>query len=231
MENIKAIHYKFRFTFTEQDKTFNYEENMPRWKSISQHLVEKLLQTYTISKMTGGIETLNRAGDKTWCHLHLHFMATEARDTIARLIKRYLSDTYSQQVVGVKYFCLKPDVARHEDEFFRYCLKQTFNKKLCYGLDDDTLQIYHQAAQSSYLKCQEINQKKIDKSDNSDTMFQRLKNILTKTGYTTKNALLIEATKFYVSEDKPLNRITIQGYVDTYMLQEKLITYEQYWNI
>ena len=117
--------------------------------------------------MTGGMETLNKAGDKTWCHLHLHFTAIEARDTIARLIKRYLKETYGQQVTGVKYmyFMLKPDVARHEDEFFRYCLKQSLNKKLCYGFDDDTIQIYHQASQSSYLKCQEINQKKIDKSD------------------------------------------------------------------
>lgn len=230
MENIKAIHYKFRFTFSEQDKTFAYEDQLPRWRTMSRRLVEKLLAQYKIDKMTGGVETINRSGDKTWCHLHLHFTATEARDTIARYIKRYLADTYDQQVVGVKFFMLKPDVARHEDEFFRYCLKQSFDKKLCYGFDEETLQIFHQSAQSSYLKCQEINQKKIDKSDNSDTLFSRLKIKLGQTGFRDKKALLIEATKFYVEEDKPINRVTIQGYVDTYMLQEKLITYEDYWN-
>lgn len=161
MDNVKDIHYKFRFTFTEQDKKFQYEDQIPRWKTISKNLVTKLLETYKIDKMTGGIETINRSGDKTWCHLHLHFTASEARDTIARLIKRYLSDTYSQAVVGVKCFMLKPDVARHEEDFFRYCLKQSLNKTLCYGFTDEQLNIYHQAAQSSYIKCQEVNQKKL----------------------------------------------------------------------
>jgi len=230
MENVRHIHYKFRFTFTEQDKQFNYEPEIPRWKNISRNLTNKLIQTYNITKMTGGIETINRAGDKTWCHLHLHFTATEARDTIARLIKRYLSDTYDQCVVGVKSFSLKPDIARHEEEFFRYPLKQSLDKKLCHGFTDETIQIYHQVAQSSYLKCQEINQKKIDKADTADTLFERLKLKLEHTNIVAKGALLIEATKFYVEENKPINRNIIQGYVDTYMLQKQLITYEQYWN-
>lgn len=229
MDNIRPILYKFRFTFTEQDKTFQYEDKIPRWKKISVNLAEKLREQYTITKMTGGIETLNRAGDRTWCHLHLHFDAIEQRDTIARYIKRYLSDTYDQQVVGVKYFMLKPDVARHLEDFMRYPLKQTLYKKLCYGYTDEELQIMHGVAQSSYIKCQEINQQKIDKSDNSDTLFQRLKKYLDETNDNKKLALLIHATKFYVQEDKPINRHTIQGYVDTYMLQKEYITYEEYW--
>jgi len=229
MDNLRPVNYKFRFTFTEQDKTFNYEEQMPRWKKISERLVEKLLGQYKIQKLTGGIETLNRAGDRTWCHLHIHFDAVEPRDTIARQIKRYLSDTYEQQVVGVKYFMLKPDVARSLDDFMMYPLKQSLNEKLCYGYTPEQLQIMHQAAQSSYLKVQEINQKKIDKSDNSDTMFERLCGILDKTSLSSKYALLIEATKFYVKENKPINRNIIVGYIDTYMLSREMITYEEYW--
>ena len=229
MENIRPILYKFRFTFTEQDKTFDYDKQIPRWKRISINLAKKLQEQYTIRKMTGGIETLNRAGDRTWCHLHIHFDATEQRDTIARYIKRYLSDTYDQQVVGVKYFSLKPDVARHLEDFMRYPLKQGLDLKLCYGYTEDELQIMHGAAQSSYIKVQEINQQKIDKSDNSDTMFERLKKNLEQSDTTEKVALLILATKFYVEENKPINRNTIQGYVDTYRLQKGYITYEQFW--
>ena len=230
MEHVRPINYKFRFTFTEQDKKLEYDKEIPRWKQISKYLVDKLLQQYTITKLTGGIETLNRAGDRTWCHLHLHFDAVENRDTIARFIKRYLADTYDQQVVGVKYFMLKPDVARHLDDFMRYPLKQSLNEKLCYGYTKDELQVMHQAAQSSYLKCQEVNQAKMDKSDSSDTLFQRLKIYLDKTSDNkSRISLLMLATKFYVEEDKPINRNTIQGYVDTYMLQNEYITYEQYW--
>jgi len=230
MDNLRSITYKFRFTFTEQDKEYKYDKEMPRWKQISVNLCNKLREQYTISKMTGGIETLNRAGDRTWCHLHVHFDAIEQRDTIARYIKRYLSETYDQQVVGVKYFMLKPDVARHLDDFMRYPLKQTLNPKLCYGYTEEELQIMHAAAQSSYIKCQEINQQKMDKSDSSDTLFQRLIIYLDKTMVTQKIPLLINATKFYVEESKPINRNTIEGYVDTYMLQKQIITYEEYWS-
>jgi len=231
MENIRPITYKFRFTFTEQDKTFQYEKEIPRWKQISIHLVNKLREQYNIKKMTGGLETLNRAGDRTWCHLHIHFDATEQRDTIARYIKRYLGETYSQQTVGVKFFSLKPDVARHLEDFMRYPLKQGLDRRLCYGYSDAELEIMHGAAQSSYIKCQEINQSKLDKSDNSDTLFERLKIYLDKSEKmeTEKVPLLIAATKFYVEENKPINRHTIQGYVDTYRLQKGFITYEQYW--
>lgn len=231
MENIRPIFYKFRFTFTEQDKTFEYNEKIPRWKKISENLVDKLLNQYTITKMTGGIETLNRAGDRTWCHLHLHFDATEARDTIARYIKRYLSETYDQTVVGVRCFSLKPDVVRHMEDFMRYPLKQVLMPKLCYGYTDAELDVMHGAAQSSYLKVQEVNQQKIDKSDNSDTLYERLRKHLSQTGETKKLLLLIHATKFYVAENKPINRNTIQGYVDTFMLQEQLIPYEDYWSL
>jgi inhibitor of KinA sporulation pathway (predicted exonuclease) len=228
-DSFRSIHYKFRFTFTEQDKAFEYEKELPKFKAISRNLVRKLLDTYRITKLTGGVETLNRAGDRTWCHLHLHFDAVENKETIARLIKRYLADNYSQNVTGVKYFCLKPDVAKNIDEFMRYPLKQTFDKSLCYGYTDEELEIMHKVAQASYIKCQEINQAKLDKSDNSDTLFERLCTYLKSTSNATKTLLLISATKFYVEENKPINRQTILGYVDNYMLREKIITYEDYW--
>lgn len=228
--DLLPIHYKFRFTFTEQDKTHEYADQLPRWKAMSTHLVQKLLSQYTITKLTGGIETLNKDGDRTWCHIHLHFDAIENKETILRFIKRYLSDTYDQAVVGVKCISLKPEaMLRSLDDFYNYPLKQTLNKKLCYGFDDNRLEHMHDVAKASYLKVQQVRQAKMDKTDNSDTLFERLKKILDETQDTTKLALLIHATKFYVDEDKPINRHTIEGYVSTYMLQKGYMTYEEFW--
>ena len=94
--DLLPIHYKFRFTFSEQDKTHEYADQIPRWKQISVNLTLKLLSLYTITKLTGGIETLNKDGDRTWCHLHLHFDAIENKEAILKTIKRYLADTYDQ---------------------------------------------------------------------------------------------------------------------------------------
>lgn len=229
---ILPIHYKFRFTFTEQDKTHQYEDNIPRWRTISVNLVNKLMSQYTINKLTGGIETLNKDGDRTWCHLHLHFDAKELKETIARYIKRYLTDTYDQTCVGVKCFSLKPEaMLRSVDEFYQYPLKQTLNKKLCYGFTEAELGHLHGVARSSYLKVQQVRQQKMDKLDNSDTLFERVKKKLEQAQETEKGRILISITKFYVEENKPINKNVIQGYCDLYMLQKELISYEDYWGL
>ena len=128
IDGILPIHYyKFRFTFTEQDKTYSYNDKIPRWRTISQRLLEELLQHYTITKATGGIETLNKCGERTWCHLHLHFDATENKDTILKFIKRYLQK-YDQTTVGVKCIVLKPEaMLRSLQDFYSYPLKQSLN--------------------------------------------------------------------------------------------------------
>jgi len=226
---ILPIHYKFRFTFTEQDKTFDYNDKIPRWRTISQRLLTELLQHYTITHATGGIETLNKCGDRTWCHLHLHFDAIESKDTIRKFIDRFLTK-YDQNHHGVKCISLKPEaMLRSKQDFYSYPMKQSFNYKLVYGYTEEEARLLHEIGKSSYLKVQQVNQQKLDKMDNSDTMFERLKTHLGHTTKTSKLDLLIEATKFYVKENKPINRTTVQGYVDTYMLQAELITYEQYW--
>lgn len=230
IQEILPIHYKFRFTFTEQDKHHRYEEEIPRWRSISKGLATKLVEQYTITKMTGGIETLNKDGDRTWCHLHLHFDAIELKETIAKYIKRYLGDIYDQTVVGIKCFSLKPEaMLRSIDDFYQYPLKQSLNKSLCYGFTEAELGHMHGVGKSSYLKVQQVRQQKMDKMDNSDTMFERLKKKLEQTQETKRGKLLVSATKFYVEENKPINRQTIQGYVDTYMLQKEFISYEDFW--
>jgi hypothetical protein len=232
--DLLPIHYKFRFTFSEQDKTHEYADQIPRWKVITKNLIDKLLNLYKITALTGGVETLNKDGERTWCHCHIHFDAIENKETILRAIKRYLVDTYDQTAVGVKCISLKPEaMLRSYDEFYRYPLKQSLNKKLCYGFDDTRLDHMHEVAKDCYLKVQQVRQAKLDKSDNSDTLFERLILYLDKTSLekndTSKLSLLISATRFYVEENKPLQRNTIQGYVDNYMLKKQLITYEQYW--
>ena len=77
-DTINPIAYTFRFTFTDQDKDHEYitdTNKVARWKIIAKNLVEKFTQMYDIPKITGGLETLNKKGDRTWAHIHLHFQS------------------------------------------------------------------------------------------------------------------------------------------------------------
>lgn len=229
-EAIRPIHYKFRFTFTEQDDKHEYtKEDIARFKAISRNIKAKFVENYTITKMTGGMETLNKKGERTYAHVHLHFDALENKESMARTIKRYLTETYDQNTTGVKAFCFKPDVVRNMDDFYRYPLKQNLDTKLCHGFPVDKLNTMYEIAKSTYEKVVQVNQTKMDRSDNSDTLFQKLKYIFEKEDIQQKKPLLFRATKFYIDEDKPINRHTIQGYVDNYMLSKGYITFEEYW--
>ena len=60
------IYYKFRFTFSDQDKEHNYDEKyIKKCKSITKGTVEKLLSLYNIRHLTAGLEQTNKSGDKT----------------------------------------------------------------------------------------------------------------------------------------------------------------------
>jgi len=228
-DKLCPIHYKFRFTFTEQTKEHDYEKDLPRFKSIARNVASKFLEHYTINKMTGGMETLNKKGERTYAHMHLHFDAIENKESMARLIKRYLQETFEQHTTGVKAFSFKPDVVRNMDDFYRYPLKQNLDKQLCYGYTEQELSNMHEIAKSSFEKVVQVNQAKLDKSDNSDTLFERLIIYLDSKNDIKKTPLLIHATKFYVEENKPINKRTIEGYVDTYMLKKQYISYEEFW--
>lgn len=231
LSQLQPVFYKFRFTFTEQDKTHEYEPQIARWKAITRALVNKLTSMYQIEELTGGCEQLNKRGERTWYHTHIHFSAIENKETISRMIKRFLSDTYNQEVTGVKAYSFKPDHPRDKRLFFQYPLKQMLDFKMCYGFTESDLQILHLAAKSSYEIVCQVNNAKMDKKDNLDSLFERLKMKLEQSQEIKKGKLLVIASKFYVEEQRPLNRATISGYVDCYMLEKEIITHEQYWEL
>ena len=41
-DTLRPIHYKFRFTFTEQDKEHDYESLLPRFKCIARRVAKNL---------------------------------------------------------------------------------------------------------------------------------------------------------------------------------------------
>ncbi len=232
MDDLRPINYTFRFTFTEQDKTFQYEDQIPRWRAMSRNLVKKLFEhdPYKISKLTGGIETINKDGDRTWCHLHVHFASVGLRDTIAKFIREYLRDTYDQDTKGIKHFQLKPwALLNSERGYYQYCLKESLDPQLCYGFTSEDLNQMHEVAKESLLKVQEIRQKKLCKKDTSECLYDRLCDYLDKTKCTNRSALRCHTSTFYVEDKRALNKQTMSGYVDTYMLSKKYITHEEYW--
>jgi len=218
---IEPVAYHLRFTFSDQDKDLNCLEDkqfISRCRAIHKNLIEEFRRLDYIyeDRYTSGFETHNKKGETCPAHLHLIFYSTKNSDSMRRQLKRYLRETYDQQVTGNKALMFKPQVVRNKTELWRYPLKQSLKEELCCGFTSDELKIMHECAKESYLKTVQINQAKSDKSDNSDTLFSRVMSKIQKSEPNDTITSRIIAKHFldlYIEEDRPINISTIKGYV------------------
>lgn len=223
-----------RFTFSDQDKDLqclNDKQFMNKARTIYKRYIDYIVGNGYVyrNKYTSGFEVLNKLGENCKCHFHLRFTTKSVVQSIRRRTKEFLAK-YEQNTNGNNAMMFKAIInPRNEEEYWRYPIKQILNKKFCGGFTDIELEHMHKVAKDSYEKIIQVNQKKMDKKDNLDTLFERLKNNLEKTMLVKKVPLLIAATKFYVDEQRPVNKQTIEGYVDNYMLLKEYITYEEFW--
>lgn len=228
----EPVAYHLRFTFSDQDKELNCLEDkqfISRCKAIHRNLIQEFRKLDYIYEdtYTSGFETHNKKGETCPAHFHLIFYSTKNSETMRRKVKRYLADTYDQDVVGNKALSFKPQIVRNKTELWRYPLKQSLKEELCNGFTSDELKIMHECAKESYLKTVQINQAKADKQDTSDTLFSRVMNKIQKSEDTTKNTPAQIAKHFielYIEEDRPINLTVIRGYVMNASVKLGIIT-------
>lgn len=217
----RAIPYHFRFTFSGQDKELKCLEDkqfIARCKTIHKRLIEKMtdLGYFDKEQVTSGFEVRNKKGENCKAHIHICFKSTHVKQSIDRTIKRYLTDTYDQEVVGNQCKMFKEWTnLRCDSSFWRYPLKQKLNINVCNGFPITQLQHWHQVAHECYLKTVEVNQAKLDKSDNSDTLFERVYNQILKQDIKEQSEVARTFINYYLNENKPLNMQTIRGYTLT----------------
>lgn len=236
-DTIEPIAHDLRFTFSNQDDDLTQLQDknfINRSKSIHLKLVNKLkeMDYYHNNTYTSGFEVMNRKGEQCRAHIHLRFYSIKQTQSMRRTIKRYLADTFDEDTTGNKAMMFKGVVVLNKDEFFRYPLKQSLNHRVCGGFTTDQLVKMHEIAKACYQKTVQVNQSKLDKKDNTDTLFQRVFIKLKKDMDTLKNARDITRIfiQHYIEEDRPVNQQTIQGYVINAMIKLDMMTIEELLN-
>lgn len=225
LHSLNCIYYHLRITFSDQTEKHEYIEDkdkLKRWKFISIAVKEVLLNYAQYGKITGGLETKNKINEHTRGHVHFAFASTHRKDTIIKPVKRLLDKVYDMTTTGNKFFYFKAKPEPDIDRIFRYPLKQALVPSLCSGFTPNQLQIFHQSAHESYLTTIQVNQKKADNRDSSDTLFLRLCEVLKKDKLKDYEKIVSRAIRFYCDEDRPLNRQVITGYALTYQVKEKI---------
>jgi hypothetical protein len=231
-ESLAPILHDLRFTFSDQDKELKclqdksfIARSKQIWKKLVQHL--KDLGYFYKNTYTSGYETMNKDGEQCSAHIHLRFQSIKNTQSMRREIKRYLAKTYDEDTHGNKAMMFKGIVERDIDKFWRYPLKQSLKAEMCGGFTNEQLEHMHQVAKDAYQTVVQVNQKKIDKKDNTDTLFQRVLIQIKKNNDTTKIAIAKTFIETYIKEDRPLNRSVIEGYVLNAMVKLQLTTIDE----
>ena len=236
---LQPIGYTYRFTFSDQDKQLECLKDkafINRCKMIHRSLLQHISKNgyFYLGKYTSGFEILNKLGEHTTAHIHIHFKSTHIKESMNRTIKRYLVDDWGQQYLGNASYSFKPKLIRDDDEFWRYPLKQSFDRTLCRGFTMEQLQYYHDVAKESYAKVCQVAQAKEDKRDKDDSIYLRVLAKCKKSQDTTKRAISRQFLKYYREETKSPNQTVITGYVYLAMLDLSIITEDELldkWNL
>jgi len=227
-----AIPYKFRFTFSNQDKDLKCLEDkqfIGRCKMIWKALINKMSENgyFYLNKYTSGFEVLSK-GEPCRAHIHINFKSDQNKNSINRTIKRLLTKQFDEEYYGNSTYSFVPELTiKDEEKFFRYPLKQGLNLELCRGFSKDKLTQMHEVAKDSYAISCQVHQQKMDKKDNNDTMFLRALAKSKKNNDNSKRAISRTFVKHYREEQKPLNRSVIEGYVHLAMLELNIITEDE----
>lgn len=219
---LRPQQWDLRFTFSEQTSEHEYlvEPNLlNRYKHIAKALKDKIINYTYEGKLTGGVEVKNKIGEHTRCHVHFRFLSIHKKDTMVKPFKSLLKDKYDQDTVGNKVWYFKSLPEQDVNKFWRYPLKETLMPSLCSGYPLAKLEEMAKIANAHLQTTIQVNQKKLDNRDSSDTLFSRLKIILGKEKCNKKIPTVTRIIKFYSEEDRPLNKTVIVGYALTYLVQ------------
>ena len=215
------VYYKYRFTF-QPDDSIDYQK-----VQVKNILNSMKKQDYIIdNKFVVGIEHYSVGMSSAKPHVHIHFTSRAKSDTIRKQLAREF------EMIG-RVQCCKAEVNVDEAKFWRYPLKQQqgsskifmtyggFEKEEIIRMCDIAYEMWKVAAEVSVAKREKVEETNTLK----DRLFIYLDTLSPKTRYDVISAALM----YYVEkENHPVNNQTIDGYVNLYMLQKKMVSYDTY---
>lgn len=222
--------YKYRYTFhkTEQDLGDQKTKFRLIYNFIKSH--------YLIGdKIVGGIEHYTKGMIKTKPHIHIHFVSKSKADTIRKgLMREY-------DMIGRCQSC-KAEVCVDESKFWRYPLKQQSGETkigvLISGFSQEEAKNMVEVAYACWKMSAEIAIGKVEKKlerSSKDRLFAYLDTQsyfeeINKGLVSLKQSYII-GYKYYVENEDTFCVKTVEGYINSYLLQKNLISYEEFYEL
>lgn len=224
------IYAKFRYTFPDDADIDELREEVGTYIAIFSQMFEPQL-------LTAGFETLDKCGEATHPHIHMHFTTSLTLGTMRKRFQRYAKDA-GETRKGNHFYSLRAEedvIDTHR--FFRYPFKQGA-RGTCLGRIemhnesfseefDEKIEI--PLAIEEYERMVETNRKKIAKMLGASTYDKFVAWIKERTtdGRSCRSieSVSMMISIFYADEGMAMNTATMAGYVRTYCVNEGIISH------
>lgn len=225
-------YFDLRYTFDKGSDTDISKCDMWFLKDIKKVLLPYIIDNTYI----GGIENKNKLGEKTKKHIHFRFKSDTPVVTIRRqFVRRMIQDYNDHRKLNKNVYFLKAIPEIDENKFWRYPLKQIKDKKglkdcSIFSMSEDEADRLRETAHSTWKLGQEVNHSKIANKEPT-TFIERAFHYVEASGADTYSSIWKKLVEFYVLQDKPLDANRVKGYSYNYMIQNNLITIDEYYEL
>jgi len=224
-------HIKFRYTFKFPDllEEPSALEMLPDIVSV---FIEKMDAVY----VTCGIEDLDKFGEKTHLHVHIHCITPKKVDAIRKAMTKIFKEMDEERKGNCLYGLSQVKDILDQNRLLRYPFKQARRglgdiaclQKLNKLPPDFNYEVERECAIEEWERLVVINRQKREKSLNPNT-FEKFEMFMEKNGFVPGNVLECCAylDDFYMQEKMSMNRATMGGYAITYSRSINLISRDE----
>lgn len=203
--------------------------------NTSLSLLHLLIKTLIMDKVcddtwyVAGVEELNKFGEKTSKHIHFNFQCEDNKETLRTWLVRK-AGSLGFKLKGKESYCLQQFPQPEDyDRWIRYPLKECAQPMVT-NIPAQDLTKLQLCAKDERARSIKHNIEKREYNNQKSTYFDKICEHLDKLSLKTHRLIYIEICKKYVEDKKPLNHSTINGYVNVYMLQKSLITFDAFYD-
>jgi len=222
-------HIKFRYTFPGGFENFYEDEsNHENIHNFVEKFIEKMDATY----VTCGLEDLDKFGEKTHLHIHIHCVTPKKVDAIRKAVNKIFKEFEETRKGNCLYGLSQVKDLLDQNRLLRYPFKQgrrglgdvSFLQDLNVLPEDYNYEVERECAIEEWERLVIVNRQKREKSLNPNT-FEKFE--LYMTDQQEPKAVADVAGHihdFYLKEKMSMNLKTMGGYVRTFSVQAGIIS-------
>lgn len=218
--------YKFRYTFPQGTKVD--EDSVP----VICQKIDEFRAVFAADYISVGIEELDKFGEQTHLHVHIHFISKKKIDAIRKAVVKVMKSDGEEREGNELYSLKEPKDILSVNRLMRYPFKQSrrgLGYLECFENvlpPDFNLDVQIECACEEWERLVQVNRLKRERSLNPNT-FEKFEAYMEDKTYSSLADIAGHIDDFYLKEKMSMNLSTMGGYIRTFARSKNIITKEQ----